>query len=625
MKLTNLTVKELFINSTNLTFLIGAGCSVDAPSCLPAGRSMMEAIINYTCAVSERDKLLKIKDLRFEQLVEIVRDTLDSDLKIIDYYGQCDKPNLQHFFLADMIKKGQFVMTTNFDFLIEYAILQLKIPKNEIISIITKQDFERYSDPNKLLNEGKKGLYKIHGSTKNVITSLNTKEYLITTIQAFGLGKEGESVFQIEPFKRPLFENISNNRTLVIMGYSGSDDFDIVPTLMVLKNLKNIIWINYIQDDGGTEKVYELDDSVFQKTEKPDKVNQILIKLYRMHNAEKVYRVNVNTTRLLEKLIDFKLSLSNNTFSISPLTWFKNNITPPDEFKEYYIPFKIYDASTLNDEAMNCSKTILEIAEKKGDKKWKSLALNNMGLLLKGKGELAKALKYYREALIIDEQLGDLRSKATGLGNIGVILEGRGNLDEALKYYRESLAIAEQLGDLRGKATKLSNIGLLLYSKGELNDALKHYQEALVIDEQLGNLSGRATVLNNIGLLLDGKGELDKALKSYQEALAIVEQLGDLQNKAIGLSNIGVILESKGDWGEALNYYRESLTIAEQLGDLRGKATRLNNIGLLLYDKGELDEALNYFLEALGIFKELSSPNVEIVKKNIEILKEKMK
>lgn len=105
MKHTNLTIKDLFTDSAKLTFLVGAGCSVDPPSSLPAGREMMDAIIRYTCAESEIEKILKLKELRFEQLVEILRNILDPELKLIDYYGECDKPNLQHFFLADLIKK----------------------------------------------------------------------------------------------------------------------------------------------------------------------------------------------------------------------------------------------------------------------------------------------------------------------------------------------------------------------------------------------------------------------------------------------------------------------------------------------------------------------------------------
>ena len=206
----------LFADDAKLTFLVGAGCSLDAPSCLPAGRSIMDAIINYTCAESEIQKILELKELRFEQLEEIIRDRIDSELKVIDYYGQCDKPNLQHFFLADMIKKGHFVMTTNFDFLIEHALLQSNVPKKEIIPVITEQDFTEYDNPQELFRKGKKTVYKIHGSTKNIITAESTKDSLVATIQAFGSNKEGLNAFQVQPFQRKMFDNISNSRSLVV-------------------------------------------------------------------------------------------------------------------------------------------------------------------------------------------------------------------------------------------------------------------------------------------------------------------------------------------------------------------------------------------------------------------------
>ena len=38
MNLTNLTIQDLFTKDAKLTFLVGAGCSVDAPSCLAAGQ-----------------------------------------------------------------------------------------------------------------------------------------------------------------------------------------------------------------------------------------------------------------------------------------------------------------------------------------------------------------------------------------------------------------------------------------------------------------------------------------------------------------------------------------------------------------------------------------------------------
>ena len=91
---------SLFKKKDKLVFLIGAGCSVDSPSCLPAGRWMIETIVRYTCPESEISKILEIKELRFEALVEIIRDRMDEELKLIEYYAQCNKPNIQHFLLV---------------------------------------------------------------------------------------------------------------------------------------------------------------------------------------------------------------------------------------------------------------------------------------------------------------------------------------------------------------------------------------------------------------------------------------------------------------------------------------------------------------------------------------------
>ncbi|MHA1106693.1 MAG: SIR2 family protein, partial [Promethearchaeota archaeon] len=282
MKPINLQIKDLINDKEKLTFLVGAGCSIDSPSCLPAGRAMMNAIIDYVCPQSEINKIKNLEQLRFEALVEIVRDTLDNDLKLIDYYGLCEKPNIQHFFFAEMIKKGHFVMTTNFDFLLEHALLQSGVPKDEIIVAITKEDFVNYQNPVELYENNKKTLYKIHGSTQNIITEKSTKDSLVATIQAFGSNKQGLNMFQIESFKQNLFKNITKDRSLVIIGYSGSDDFDVVPTLKELKNLNNVIWIDFKKDVENQEQIFEIDKSTLDK----DKVNQVLIELKQTNNAK---------------------------------------------------------------------------------------------------------------------------------------------------------------------------------------------------------------------------------------------------------------------------------------------------------------------------------------------------
>jgi len=46
MKLTNFKINDLIDSDKRFTFLAGAGCSVSAPSCLPAGYAMILFEVN---------------------------------------------------------------------------------------------------------------------------------------------------------------------------------------------------------------------------------------------------------------------------------------------------------------------------------------------------------------------------------------------------------------------------------------------------------------------------------------------------------------------------------------------------------------------------------------------------
>ncbi|MFX1295864.1 MAG: tetratricopeptide repeat protein [Promethearchaeota archaeon] len=643
----NLNLKEFF-KRKKLTFLVGAGCSVDPPSCLPAGRAMMEAIIRYTCAESEVKNILQLEGLRFEALVEIIRDTLDKNLKLIDYYGMCNKPNIQHFFLAEMIKKGHFVMTTNFDFLIEYALLQSNISKDKILTIITKRDFEKFNVPNELLKQGKKTLYKIHGSTKNVITGENTKKSLITTIQAFGSNKEGLNVFRVEPFKQSLFENISDGRTLIVMGYSGSDDFDIVPTLKILKNLQNIIWISHFKNDEDITRIHEISALIDQIPNELDKVDQILVEIKRMNDKVHIYRVEVNTSRLIKDFLEVLPKISSENFTVPPLDWLKNNITSPDDLLKFYISGEIYsDFDVYLDDALRCAEEVLHISERTGDQFWKASALNRIGSIyisqrkkedafvkLKEANLIAHQiknlklgaeilinmgnaysenikdrLKFYEQALRIYTRLNDLKGKATCLN----IIANCKDSEQALKQNEEALQIVDQLGDLEKKSVILSDIGYNYQQQGMYLEALKCYQISFQIKEKLGNLTGKIHSHETIGHLYRKQGNYPEALKQYKAILQIVERIGDIKKKIITLETIGNIYRDQGRYTKALQQLKDAFQIADQLGDKAEKANCYNGFGLVYFDQKNYPKALEQYRKALQIAEQLG----DLVKKII--------
>jgi len=603
-------LRNLFKENQKLTFLIGAGCSVDPPSCLPAGRSMIKAITNYACAESEIEKIIDLKELRFEQLVEIIRDNLDPELKLIDYYGQCDTPNLQHFFLADMIKKGHFVMTTNFDFLIEYALLKSNVPENEIIPVITKKDFEEYNNPNKLFEKGKKTVYKIHGSTKNIITKEITKDSLIATIRAFGSGKEGENIFQVEPFKRPLFDNISNDRSLIIIGYSGSDDFDIIPTLKVLKNLRRIIWIYYSKEFRmGNERITKIDAFTPQMLDKLDnkrrKVTKYLFEIWQRNNAVQVFRVDIDTSDMVKEIITIKPNLSHIYFDKNLENWIHGHIRAPSDIEMYYIPHEIYYQLDKFDDSLRCAKEMKKISQTLKDPYWSVLALNNIGRIYYDQGDHVKALNCYEEALQFTNINQISLGRAAILDGIGNIFQDQGKYSEALKRYEKALQILDHLKDLGGKANILKDIGMIHMKQENYIKALELFTEALQIDESLGNISKKASHLNNIGVIYKSQRKYNEALEFFQQALQIAVELSDQSGKGARLNNIGLIYSEKKDYSKALEYFKEALKIAEDLHILSGESNTLINIGTIYFEQSNYLDALELYEKALQIYEQL--------------------
>ncbi|MBN1216782.1 MAG: tetratricopeptide repeat protein [Candidatus Lokiarchaeota archaeon] len=616
MEIIDKKIEELFAESEKITFLVGAGCSVDPPSCLPAGREMIEEIVNFICAPSEIQNILKLKDLRFEQLVEIMRKTIDKDLKIIDFYGECKSSNLQHIFLADMIKKGHFVLTTNFDSLIENALQQLGVPNDEILPVITKTDFKKYIDPNDLYQKGKKTIYKIHGSPKNIINpEKNTKKSLIATIQAFGKNKEGLNLFQLYPFQKNLFINATERRSLVIIGYSGMDDFDIIPTLLVLKNIKNLIWINYISDNDGIGKIYKI-DSKEPSSSTSKKVDQILHNLYHRKVAQNIYKIDVNTSLMIRNMSSNKNIKKQDTFSITPKIWLKQKFQKPDQFRKYANANLIYQNFSQYNDSLRCSRFILEFSNNENNKYWKSIALRNIGHSINNLGQNLEALAYYERALEIYEELSDKDGIASCMNDIAWIYKKKGKYSEALHYMEKALKIVSDLGNSRSISVFLNSIGDIYRFQGEYKKALKNYKQALIITEKLSDLHNKSVLINNIGNIYKFQHNLDKALEQYKISSQIFELLGNLEGYASCLSNIGEILYNQKKYSESLLIFEKALDIANLIDNISLKAEILNDLGLVYeFEKGK-SEALKMYKMALEIDEQLDNSAGKAIRLN---------
>jgi hypothetical protein len=174
---------------------------MDKPSNVPSAIEIVRNLLELSAPPEEVANLLALDKLRFELVVEKIKIEIDEDLRFLDYLELITEPNLIHYFLANSIIRGNYVITTNFDYLIEHALMRTLEKKwhEDIIPIITKEDFIFYQEPKRLIDNNKYSIYKIHGSKRNIVTNKDTSDSLITTISALGKEREEGETFAIEP------------------------------------------------------------------------------------------------------------------------------------------------------------------------------------------------------------------------------------------------------------------------------------------------------------------------------------------------------------------------------------------------------------------------------------------
>jgi tetratricopeptide (TPR) repeat protein len=619
----NEKLDALFPPDKKYTFLVGAGISIDYPTNMPSAKEIVKTLLEFCAPPEEIEHLLNLKMLRYELVVEKIQNLFDNDLKFMDYIEKVISPNLIHIFLANLIIRGHYVITTNFDYLIEQALIKI-LPEDHrfnIYPIITKEDFLSFQDPIRLVNTGKYPVYKIHGSKRNIITGQLVQESLITTISALGREREEGVTFAIEPYKKPAIYNLMKDRTLVIMGYSGSDDFDIGPMLRELPFLSRLIWIEHSFDNDI--KIIKVNKTEFiNDKENLNRTERLLAEISIRGDFE-IFLIKTHTRNFIKNNF-WELLLPHVSSDVIELVKINEDLPVFDDWiKSLYMNIPLVDKYRLAcqlfyflkeiNATIRCAEKGNNLAEKLNLPLNKTHFLDFLGMINLIQGKYEDALKLYQESLLIDEKFENLNGKTGDLSNIGSVFLSLGKYDEAFKKFEEALLICEKTGDLESKITNLNNIGRIYEIRGEYDLALKKYIDGFHITEKLGDLGRKSTILNNIGMIYGVKGEFDLALKNYEDALHIADQLGDLYGKIILLNNIGRVYAEQKDYDAAMEKYEETLKIAEQLGDLSKKAGCLNNIGSNYLARGNLGLALEKYKEALNIEEKLGDPLMKAI------------
>ncbi len=238
--------------------------------------------------------------------------------------------------------------------------------------------------------------------------------------------------------------------------------------------------------------------------------------------------------------------------------------------------------------------------------------LNEMAWAHMTVGQYDSASFYADSGRRFAERVGDKGGQARAVSNLGSLEQRRGNPARAVALFGEALALQRIVGRDRDIANSLNNLGYVYttdladYSKG-----LAYGLEALAIRERLGDGASVSLSLNNIGIVYGRLRQYDRALTYFDRALQIRRAQANKTRIAATLNNIGDIFLEKGDLSHALSYHREALAIRSALDDRSAIALSHRNIGLVYLALKQPDAARRKLLLAKGIADRVGDKGLE--------------
>ncbi len=482
-------------NANNILFLCGAGISLDAPASLPTVNKFICDVLKESGISNEIiDRVYNQfgkMNYRFESLVDQIRKNCDADLLLTKLFDSSSFNKIHHF-LSLMLRKGSSIITTNFDNCIENACY-----------------FENYEFSNRFVYSGEdlsndekplsNVLIKIHGS-QPIVKEITGE--LVITIKALA---KTERAFKSFPNWRKYLLNLISNKIVVVMGYSCSDDFDIVPLLAESKP-KEVVWLNF--DYNNFMPIFTDDISNI-------KINEL---------SKKIPILYYNG-----RLMPFLLEWSKQASFCLCEGEHKKQFT----VKEYI--FRLY--KTQVEKYVLCNEIFLSY----GLYDEVIILGDNLQLRLqKIKSEFR--LKNYQ--YVIEQSREIMESDAPPK----ILLEILYYLSSALYYkcdYKEAIEIAKKcvligwrMKDMDFYLNSLINYASMQYvyastlsCKDEQENILKHVQKIYHIVENRAegiNIEARANALWGLGDLERYMGNSYKALELLQEALAVLEKIGNV-------------------------------------------------------------------------------------------------
>lgn len=265
---------------------------------------------------------------------------------------------------------------------------------------------------------------------------------------------------------------------------------------------------------------------------------------------------------------------------------------------------KVYRDRSLFEEAIDCHRQSVKMAETVGDTIEHVRGLNNLGTDYRRLGILDMASECHYQALSLSMSYADKTSSETrknytvslnGLGNVYLDL---GNNELADSIFRVALSTERRLGSSLGQAINCANLGAVLEEAGQLDSAYHYYELSLHHNEEAGSTLGIALCHDHFGDILQKKQQPERAIQEYATAYEQLQQEGDTWHWLESCLSLARIYTLQGKTEKAHQYLALALQEAENIKSTEHLVDIHRQLFELARREGKVGEALNHYLIA---------------------------
>jgi tetratricopeptide (TPR) repeat protein len=251
------------------------------------------------------------------------------------------------------------------------------------------------------------------------------------------------------------------------------------------------------------------------------------------------------------------------------------------------------------------ARALLENAMPDTDTAQTSRLLNELGLYLKGQGDVGTAISYLARACNSYQRLDgpDHPDTLSSRNNLAHVYEAVGDLKRAIPLYEATLADRERVLGSHQPDTLSSrnNLAHAYQEVGDLKRAIPLYEVTLANCERFLGPDHPTTLIsrNNLASAYQVMGDPERAIPLHEATLADRERVlgSDHPDNLLLRNNLACAYQAVGDLERAIPLYKSTLADSERIlgPDHPNTLSSRNNLAHTYYVVGDLRRAIPLF------------------------------